>query len=193
MKKYVVKRSNVYAGSLMKSIDAKCVITDQNGREVSEEELRKEGVPVVSFSCGVICRGMMFSIKDNVSEDLIYTTPSSYAIDTLTTSIVTPSGFKIEDWCSMEPILKYLGYGEELTQRELNQVYKKLICRRNWLEKHIELFGWKKTKLGYTSGGKQVLPMNLYNKLSSISCGRNGEPYKEEPGFALIKRKRTKE
>lgn len=190
MEKYLVKRSNIYAGNLIKSIDAKCIVTDENGIELGEEELKRMGAPVVSCSCGLVCRGMLFSIKDNVSEDLIYTTLSSYAIDSLTTSIVTPSGFKIEDWCSMEPVLRYLGYGEELNQRELNQVYRKLICRKNWLEKHIELFGWKKTKIGYISGGEERLPMNLYSTLSAVSSIKNSQPYKEEPGFELIRRRK---
>lgn len=191
MKKYVVKRNNIYAGSLMKDIKAKCTITDVNGRELSERELKKDGIEFVSFSSGIICRGMLFSIDNNVSNDLIYTTPSNYSIEGLSSSIETPSEFKIKDWCSMEEVLKYLGYGEELTQKELNQIFKKLICRRNWLDKHIELFGWKKTGLGYTSGGKQVLPMELYHKLNSISCTKDGNPYEKEPGFSLIKRKKN--
>lgn len=191
MKKYVVKRSNVYAGNLMKNIDAKCVVTDQNGREISEDELKKQGVQLMSFSCGLICRGMLFSIKENTSDDLIYTTPSSYALDGISSSIEVPSEFKIKDWYNLEAILKYLGYGEELTQHELNQVYKKLICSKRWLDKNMELFGWKKSKVGYTSGGEAILPMELYHRLSSISSSGNGNPYKEEPGFEFIKRKRS--
>lgn len=191
MKKYVVERKNIYAGCLMKDLEAKCTVTDLNGRKLSAEELKKDGIEFVSFSSGIVCRGMLFSIDNNVSNDLIYTTPSNYSIDGLPTSAETPSKFYIKDWCSMEEILKYLGYGEELTQRELNQVFRRLICKRKWLENNMELFGWKKSKIGYTSGGKAVLSMELYRKLSSISCTQDGSPYKEEPGFSMIKRKKN--
>ena len=54
----------------------------------------------------------------------------------------------------------------------------------------MELFGWKKMSVGYGSGGVQTIPMTIYDNLSSISCCKNGKPYREEPGYSLIKKRR---
>ena len=58
------------------------------------------------------------------------------------------------------------------------------------LENHMELFGWKKSKIGYCSGGIVTLPYEIYSKLNNISCFKQGKPHLEEIGFSLIKKRK---
>ena len=44
--------------------------------------------------------------------------------------------------------------------------------------------------VGYGSGGIQIIPMSIYDNLSSISCTKDGKPYRDEPGYSLIKKRR---
>lgn len=73
---------------------------------------------------------------------------------------------------------------------DANEIFRRLITHRYWLEHNMELFGWKKSSVGYSSGGKEILPVSIYHELSSINCTKNGKPYKEEPEYSLIRRKK---
>jgi len=189
MSKYVIKREDVCAGQLLKPIEMSCKIYDENHNEVSEQELIERGIPVLSASCGLICRGMLFNVnEDGLANDLMYTTPTNYPIEGIKSKVHIASDFYIENYVELNELLKYLKYGVDLTQNDLNQIYRKLIIHRWWLNNHIELFGFKKISGGYCTGGAQTLPMSIYENLNSISCYKNGNPHKEEPGFSLIKK-----
>ncbi len=161
MSKYVTTRKDVCAGELLKT-------------------------------SGLICRGMLLNVnEDGLANDLIYTTPTNYPIKDKEPKINVESEFVIDNYVELEELLKYLKYGIDLTQNDLHQIYRKLITHRWWLEHHIELFGFKKigNGMGYGSGGIETIPMEIYDNLSSISCYKNGKPYKEEPGYSLIKKR----
>ena len=101
----------------------------------------------------------------------------------------------IQEYVELEDLLKYLKYGEDLTQDDLNQIYRKLITQDWWLEHHKELFGWRKwgnigASVCYSSDGIQTIPMNIYNSLSSLSFIKNGRPNKDEPNYSLIKKRK---
>ena len=86
-------------------------------------------------------------------------------------------------------VRQYLKYGVDLTQKDLYQIFRKLITNRWWLEHHRELFGWKKYSADcYNNGGVETIPMNIYDNLSAINYFKTGKPYKEEPGYSLIKK-----
>lgn len=191
MPKYVAKRSEVCGGQLLQSIGVSYKIIDESGKELDEQDLENRGITKFSVSCGKIHRGMLFNVNDNgLSNDLIYTTPTNYPIESIQPKIeIVESPFIIKNFVELEELLKFLNYGVDLTQHDLNQIYRKLIKSRRWLEKHRELFGWVKNGIGYSSGGIEILPKTIYDNLSEISIMEKGKPSKEEPCFEFIKRK----
>lgn len=222
MKKYVAKRKDVCAGMLLKTDEENLFINTQTDKEaanlfinaqteaklekenidneytindeVSEDDLAKRNIINIEVFCASVCRGMLFNVNENgLANDLIYTTPTNYPISGIEPKIDVDRKFIIDDYVELEELLKYLKYGVDLTQSDLNQIYKKFITRNWWLEHHLELFGWEKLGQGsYGSGGIETIPKKIYDNLSSISCFENGNPNKEEPGYRYIMRKTGK-
>lgn len=190
MSKYVVKREDVCAGQLLKVDEMSFKIFDGNNNEVSQEQLAEQGISFSVFG-GLVCRGMLFNVnEDKLANDLIYNTPTNYPIKGIEPKTDVKSEFVIDRYVELEELLKYLKYGVDLTQEDLNKIYRKLITHKWWLDRHMELFGWKKLGGGsYGSGGTQTVPMEIYDNLSSISCSKNGKPHREEPGYSLIKKR----
>jgi len=191
MPKYVAKRKDVCGGQLLKKIDMSYKIVDELDNEVTEQDLADAGIFNFSISGGKICRGMLYNVNENgLANDLIYTTPTNYPIKGIDPKVASKSDFFIDNYVELDELLKYLKYGVDLTQRDLNEISRRLITHRYWLEHNMELFGWKKSSVGYSSGGKEILPVSIYHELSSINCTKNGKPYKEEPEYSLIRRKK---
>ena len=125
----------------------------------------------------VICRSMIFKLtKESLAEDLIYTTPTKYPLYNIEYDKNIDKSFYIDTILNMNDILKYLDFSEELSQNELNIVYKKFISHNWWIEHNAYLF-------------KNELDMNTYNLLHKIGENKLGNPNIEEPEFAFIKRK----
>ena len=191
-KKYVISRKDVCAGQLLKSEEVLYRAYDCVGKkEVTQEELAKQGINFSVFS-GLIFRPMLFNVNDNgLANDLIYTTPTSYPIKDMNANVSVDGEFIIDSYVELEELLKYLKYGVDLTQDDLNKIYRKLITNRYWLNHNKELFGLIKCGYGqYFGGGTQILPSEIYENLSHINCCTNGKPHEEEPGYSLIKRKK---
>lgn len=191
-KKYVATRKEICAGELLKTGGMSFKILDGNNNEVSEQELAEQGISNISFFGGLVCRGMLFNVNnDGLTNDLIYTTPTNYPIRDKQPKIDVASEFVVDHYVELEELLKYLKYGVDLTQSDLNQIYRKLITHDWWIEHHMELFGWESLgQMGYGSGGTETVPMDIYSNLSSISCSKNGKPHQEEPGYSLIKKRK---
>ena len=196
MRKYVANRKDVCAGKLVKPIDVGEVKSfDINGRVLSAEEMEELGILVPSFSAIANYRGMLFNVNDDgLANDLIYTTPTNYPIKKVEFEAPTKSELMISSYVELEELLKYLGYGVDLTQKDLNRIYERLITNNHWLKHHMELFGWRKKSMNYydvyITGGTETIPMSIYRNLSDISGLKNGKPNKKEPGYSLIKKRR---
>ena len=190
MSKYVIKRKDVCAGELLRKDFLSFKVFDANHNEITIEELNNQGIEF-SVSGGIICRGMLFNVNENnLAKDLIYTTPENYVIEGIEPKIEVESDFIIQHYVELEELLKYLKFGEDLTQRDLNKIYRKLITHNRWLKHHMKLFGYKKLAIGYGSdGSNQTLPREIYDNLDNISCFGIGKPYKEEPNYRSIRRR----
>lgn len=192
MSKYVVKRKDVCAGQLIKKMDIEFKIFDAENNEISREELEKRGILNFSASAGIICRGMLFRVDENgLANDLVYTTPTPYRIDGIEPQQETDKNLIINSYVELEELLKYLKYGEDLTQKDLNTIHKKLITHNRWLRNHMELFGWQRTAFGEKDGNDAMLATSIYYNLSDIGTFRNGKPHPEEPGYRYIKKRTT--
>lgn len=193
MPKYVATRKDICAGKLIRTDGVSFKVFDSNNNEVSQKQLAEQGINITFFS-GLVCRGMLFNVnEDGLANDLIYTTPTNYPIRGIEPKTNVDSEFIIDNYVELEELLKYLKYGVDLTQRDLNQIYRKLITHKWWLEHHRELFGWKKLDngMGYCNGETETIPMKIYDNLSSISCTKNGKPYREEPGYVYIMKRKN--
>lgn len=192
MQNFVVNRSDVCAGMLLKTKDLSCKVIDINNKEISKEDIKKQGIPPVSCFGGTVCRGMLFKVNsDNLAHDLIYTAPTNYPIRGKIPKTNVESQFIIDFYVVLNELLKYLNYDSDLTQADLNQIYRKFIAHNWWLEHHLELFGWQKIGKGvYGNTGIETIPMEIYNNLSDISVSKKGKPYIEEPEYSLIKKRK---
>ena len=197
-KKYVVARKDVCAGQLLKvgEVDLSFTLLDRHNNEISEDELAGKGITISKTFGGLVCRGMLFNVNDDgFANDLIYTTPINYSIKDRESTVEMERDFVIDRYVELEELLRYLGYDEYLTQKDLDKIFRKFITHSWWLEHHKKLFGWKKlydsrtgSFMGYGSGGTQTIPMNIYDNLSWISASKNGNPHPDEIAYKLIKK-----
>ncbi|MFA5407920.1 MAG: hypothetical protein WC343_04015 [Bacilli bacterium] len=187
--KYVISRKDVCSGELSKTDNIILKHYDSNGNELTKEDLKRRGITNTPIFGRLICRGMLFNVNCNgLSNDLIYTS-SEYPIEGIQPKIDIKSNFIIQQYAELDELLKYVGYGVDLTQEDLDCIFKTLVTHRRWLTKHMELFGWIKDSTGYHTGDNEaILPMSIYDSLHWISCSKGGEPYKGEPGYSFIKK-----
>lgn len=191
MSKYVALRKDVCGGQLLKTGNMAIKMYDGNNNELSQQKMIEQGISNIQCFSGLVCRSMLFDVNEQgLANDLIYTTPTNYVIQGIQSKSNIESQFVINHYVELEELLKYLKYGVDLTQGDLNQIYKKLIVNRWWLNNHMELFGWIKDSCGHHSGGKVTMPMKVYRNLSWISCSKNSNPHPEEPGFSLLKKRK---
>ncbi len=135
-----------------------------------------------------ICRAMLFQIdKEGLANDLIYTTPTNYPIDSN-----LDNDFFIKKYVALDELLRYLQYEENLTQKDLLVIYKKLIANNRWISHHLELFGYNKLcgGYGYACDESEVIPNDIYCKLEYISNLKNTRPKHYEPNYFLIRKRR---
>lgn len=191
MSKYVATRKDICAGQLLKTGNMSIKVYNGDNM-VCENQFKELGISKISVSGGLVCRGMLFNVNENgLANDLIYTTPTNYPIEGVKSKIDIESEFIINHYVELEELLKYKKYSVDLTQFDLNQIYKEFITNNWWLNHHMELFGWKSFSNGsYGSGGTQTIPMNIYDNLSWISCSKTGKPHQEEPNYSLIKKRK---
>ncbi len=187
-KEYVVSRSSICAGKLlnMRSVHYDNLTLSSKGDQFDQEMIRME------LSTGIACRGMLFTVtEDNVARDLIYTTPTNYSIETIQPKISTDSSLIITDYVELEELLKHLNYGEYLTQKELYEIYKKLILTKRWLKMNQKLFDLDTILYdSFATEAPVTVSEDIYYHLSSIESVGRGKPCSIEPGYSKIKKRK---
>ncbi len=187
MKKYVAKRDNIYAGTLIKTFVPKISIIDETGQEYQQEQFEELGISNLQIKGGLICRGMLFSInQNNMAEDLVYESPIDYNIEEIEPKLNLFDDFIVTEYAKLEELLKYLKYGEDLTQQDLDQIYHRFLVNGWWLKRHLELFGYKKVLNGYTSAETETLPQEIADSLTIINLNKLVKPQPEEPFHKLV-------
>ena len=191
MKKYVAKRDNVYAGTLIKTCIPEVSIIDEFGQEYKQDEFEKLGITNFQIKGGLILRGMLFSInKNDMAEDLVYDSPNDYNIEGIEPKLNLFDEFVVTEYAKLEELLKYLKYGEDLTQEDLNQIYRRFLVHGWWLKRHLELFGYQKDSNGYQAEGKEILPQEIADSLTAINFNKLVKPHPEEPFHKLVYKKK---
>ena len=97
MAKYVVMRKDVCAGLLYKHDNSQFKIYNDNNKEVS-----------LPASDGNPCRGMLFRVNIlGLAKDLIYTTPTFYPIEGVTSNIPSQNEFLVGNYTKLGELLEY--------------------------------------------------------------------------------------
>ena len=145
MTKYVCKRNEVCGGLL----------------------LFNKNIDDFAFDNSNVSRGILFSKDDNgYANDLIYDV-EKYPIKGLNN--ISADSYFVNYFVELEELLRYLGYRNDLTQSDLNRIYKKFILHSRWLHHNKELFGLLKMYGGsYGEGGLEMVSIDIYNALEMI-------------------------
>ena len=120
---------------------------------------------------------VLFKIEESgLARDLLIEPPRRYQVKT---DSQEENGMLVENPFKLEKLLKYLGYGQELTREDLVEIFLNFLQDDKWLLEHMELFGWTKHNCGYVNGGVQVLPYELFLDLKDISTSpkKKGHEY----------------
>lgn len=193
-KKYIIDRRDVCGGLLLEYFsDLKFEISGENGFKLSEDDLKEQGVSNIKCTGGFVCRGLLFSInEEGLSNDLIYNSPE-YPIRGIEPKISLESNYIIEHYVELEELLKFLKFDNNLTQSDLNKIFKLLILNERWLSKNRHVFGIKDADNLFhicNEPSQTIVSREIYDNLSRINSTRNGKPSKSEPDYKLIKKKR---
>lgn len=189
MKKCIATRKEICAGILIIKED----------EELIEKRIKEEKSHKFFLTDNSVCRGMLFNVnEDGLANDLIYTTPTNYPIDGIEPKFEVESDFIIKLYAELDELLKYMGFGIDLTQSDLNQIYRKLIAHCYWIWHHAdELLGWKELRpkkadryTDYESSEIQMNLMDVFANIYMIGRFRKGVPHPEEPRYGLIKKRR---
>lgn len=185
MKKYVVSRKDVCAGQLLRVEHPNIQMFGLESDSLVPINVENSGIKI-SITSALVCRGMLFSVDElGFANDLVYTTPVNYPISGISED--KNNNFTIEHYVELDEILKYLRYGEDLTQRDLNKIQKTLLCSNKWLRRNRELFGYDSSQNCFSDNG--ILDFDTYKELDWISSIGYCKPSVVERGYPYIKKK----
>ena len=136
-----------------------------------------------------VVRGILFSKNnDGTATDLIYATDYNYSIKNL--DYDNNSFYYIDEYIRLDELLRYLGYNNDLTQSDLNRIYKKFVLQSRWLRNNRETFGLLKMSGGcYGEGGLEMVSIDIYEVLNLIEYSLKNRNALFKPQQKLIKRR----
>lgn len=90
------------------------------------------------------CRSMLFvPTEENMANDLLYQSNFYPILEGKTDDLIESQIFIVKDIFHLDEILKYFGYGENLTYMDILKI-RKTIFSNSFIIQNFELFGWKK-------------------------------------------------
>lgn len=174
----VVNIQDVKMGLLVKPAKVQIVTPIFKNAFEIYETLGEEGADTLTTQ---IYRSIIYT-ETNKREgiDLRYTN-SSYPVGKMKINYGEQDpNLQIECSVKMQNLLKYLGFPDTLTQKEIEECYQ-LFSDSHWLQENQDLFGIGSKK-------KQIFPQETYYYLMLIS-GRKKEPSELEPMAKVMKKK----
>lgn len=138
-KNYVVKRKDIYVGSVVK--------TDRIVRLEYDDLLTNKGQ--LDTGAWIHLRTMLFVPDQNsFSNDLLYDT-ESYPVLNITNDNfcynLNGENIVIKDICNLDRLLEYYGYDEELTYEDIVRI-KLMFFSGNFAKNNAEVFGMKESQ-----------------------------------------------
>lgn len=208
MEKYVATRSNLYAGRLMKKPECIVKARDNLGETLSDimknNGKRRDGSLITDeriiqiidvercLNEGIFERGILFELTPEITgNDLVYT-DSSYEVSRHIPLIETDEHFKIDDPMNLDGLLRFLGYKENLTQKDIDKIYRTLICSQRILHRIMRRYKIEHGENGELIAGKEGSPCSLeiIKCLEVISIRKHHEPSINEPNYKAMEKKR---
>jgi len=175
-KNYKVKRDNIYVGAVVKS--------NKIFRVTSNNNLFNEKIgQLVSLGAYWNYRSMLFIPNEKkLANDLLFNSPCypiiNFTDDEFCLSLEEDS-IIIKKACNLSQLLKYFGYGEELTYEDILKIRKTFFTGK-FAKENCRLFGWEEKRpeeLVYYNDGVVVTDPRELKKLieKEKEARRNGK------------------
>ena len=147
---------------------------------------------------GEILRSILFTpAQDGRAIDLIYDTPLTYDVKQYSNDNnlyeELSQDLAVTNFISLDSILKDLGYGDYLKQKDLNQIFHRLIVSDKWMfryKKHIDFLNARMLISDEEKINKLRQINSIIHELAEINLIGNGKPTMEEPGHSLTFKRR---
>ena len=134
----------------------------------------------------IICRLILFKIKeDNLAEDLIYNTYNDYYIDGISEEL-SDYNLKIIKPTNLNTLLEHFHFKENLTQKDINKVFHKLLVKKRWADICNALFNQIRS---YDKRPVKELTVDEYWNLRNINSIEPTKPDEKEPYYSLIRKR----
>lgn len=139
-RRYKVSRENIYVGEVVR--------TDSVYRYEGETDFFRTKPGQLDVTSWYSYRSMLFVPNyENFANDLLYQSPNYPILNVTKDDTCLNLGEKsivIKDACNLAPLLKYFGYNEKLTFKDIMDIRKTFFTGR-FAKDNCELFGWKET------------------------------------------------
>lgn len=167
---YVVRRDAIYVGEVVKSNTVYRLEGDKNSEYNQPEKL--------TTSIWTNYRSMLFVPDENLfSNDLLFDSPAYPVLnitdDETCLSLGNDSVF-IKDACSLDKLLEYYGYPEELTLEDVKKL-REIFFTGHFAKDNCQMFGWEELEnfFEFKSGTKFPLIKKYLENLAKITGCRS--------------------
>ncbi len=134
----------------------------------------------------IIVRLILFKIgENNLANDLIYNTFNDYYIDGISTEL-TDYNLKIIKPTNLNTLLEHFHFKENLTQKDINKVYRRLLVQKRWNNICNSLFN---QIASFDKRPVKELTLDEYWNLQSINTIDVTKPNEKEPYYSLIRKR----
>ena len=145
-----------------------------------------------------ILRSILFTPDvDDKAIDLIYDTPLTYDVKKTSNDNnlyeELSQDLAVTNSISLNAILKKLGYGDYLTQKDLDQIYRRLIVSDKWMFRYKSRIDFLNARMLISDEYALRLHKqadSIIHDLAKINLINNGKPTVEEPGHSLTFKRR---
>lgn len=190
-KKYIIDKSNIYVGKLIKPIDISVETYEKIYDRLSEAEKIRIKKTKNNICAKDTIRPIIFRMdNDCLAHDLVFDIKKSYPVQGIKPLNRHQSEYIIEEAINISTLLTYLDYKEYLTKHEIKRIYQLLILSSEWLKENVELFGYREIFPDtYLTGGNEQINHEIFDILRELEIIVSKKPSKEEIAKTRVRRK----
>lgn len=190
-KKYIIDKSNIYVGKLIKPIDISVETYAKIYDRLSEAEKIRIKKTKNNICAKDTIRPIIFRMdNDCLAHDLVFDIKESYPVQGIKPLNRHQSEYIIEEAINISTLLTYLDYKEYLTKHEIKRIYQLLILSSEWLKENVELFGYREIFPDtYLPGGNEQINHEIFDILRELEIIVSKKPSKEEIAKTRVRRK----
>lgn len=190
-KKYIIDKSNIYVGKLIKPIDISVETYEKIYDRLSEAEKIRIKKTKNNICAKDTIRPIIFRMdNDRLAHDLVFDIKKSYPVQGIKHLNRHQSEYIIEEAINISTLLTYLDYKEYLTKHEIKRIYQLLILSSEWLKENADLFGYREIFPDtYLTGGNEQINHEIFDILRELEIIVSKKPSKEEIAKTRTRRK----